>query len=115
MKKKKSKTDGLGPEEIKRVRAAVRLVWSRCHARRLCQKRAEIGEGYSQCEQCKTKVPKVYIDHTVCVGDMDYGFLERLFCPSNGLKALCKGCHDAKTKEERKQAKARRLGTIYEG
>lgn len=106
-KKKIIKTDGLGPQEIKKIRAAVRQVWHRSHARKLCVERSIGADGFHRCEnpKCKKKVPKVHIDHIENVGDVDHGFIKRMFVPSNRLRALCKKCHDAKTKEERKRAK----------
>lgn len=106
MKKKAEKIDGLSADDISRIRIAIRKVWSWSHPRRLVVRRADIGDGYSRCEQCKRKVPKVFIDHIVAVGDVDSGFIERLFCSSEGLQALCQKCHALKTKEERKAKKA---------
>lgn len=102
----KEKLDGLSADDIAKIRIAIRKVWSWSHPRRLAIKRSDIGDGYSRCEGCKRKVPKVFIDHIVQVGDVDGGFIERLFCPSSGLQALCKKCHAEKTKEERKLKKA---------
>ena len=56
------------------------------------------------CELCGERAPKIFIDHKIQVGELDEGFLERLFCASHGLQGLCKACHDAKTKLERKRA-----------
>lgn len=109
-KKKKNKiqkTDGLGPYEIKRIRAAIRIVWHRCHARQLCVKRCVGDDGFSYCEICHKMSPKVLIDHIIPVGDVDGGFIERLFCTSKGLQGMCKECHDKKTKRERKLLKAK--------
>lgn len=104
-KRKLANTDGLGPREIARVRAAIRLVWHRCYARKLAVIRCVGEDGFSYCEGCKQRSPKVFIDHIVTVGDLDGGFIKRLFCPSCGLQGLCKACHDAKTKLERKRNK----------
>lgn len=100
-KKKIVKTDGLGPHEIKRIRTAIRKVWHQSYARKLCVDRCVGRGGFSYCEKCKKRSPKVFIDHIENVGDVDSGFIERLFCPSKGLQGLCKQCHDKKTKEER--------------
>lgn len=109
VKKKKKikpeKTDGLGPVEIRKIRTAIRQVWHRCHARKLCVERCVGPDGFSYCEKCKKRSPKVLIDHIKKVGDVDGGFIERLFCPSKQLQGLCKTCHDAKTKEERAEKK----------
>lgn len=108
MAKKKVKTeriDGLSPEDVKRVRSAIRQVWQWSYPWRLAKARAIGEDGFCYCEKCKDKVPKVYIDHIENVGDVDEGFIKRLFVPSHKLQALCKKCHDAKTKEERKRGK----------
>lgn len=104
-KKKLVKVDGLGPHEIKKIRAAVRQVWHRSYARRLVVLRCIGRGGFSYCELCKKRAPKIFIDHIVNVGDVDYGFINRMFVASKWLRGLCKKCHDIKTKEERKRAK----------
>ncbi len=108
MAKKKTKLsgfDGLGPLEAKKIRTAIRLVWHRSHARKLVVKRCTRKNGFAYCEKCSKKTPALKIDHIRKVGDVDGGFLSRLFCPSKLLQGLCKLCHDAKTKQERQDAK----------
>lgn len=105
-KKKVEPVDGLSPKDIAKIRGAIRLVWHRSHARKLCVKRCIGLDGFSYCEQCGEKSPKVFIDHRIRVGDVDAGFIERLFCSSMGLQALCSNCHKIKTKEERLAAKS---------
>jgi hypothetical protein len=103
-KKALKKADGMNPFLVQKIRSALREVWHRSEMRKLCVKRVTLPEGYFRCEnlKCKNKkYPKVFIDHIEKVGDLDSGFLERLFCPSHGLQALCKNCHDEKTKAER--------------
>ncbi len=100
-KEKPQKVDGLGPEEIKRVRSAIRQVWSWSHAKRLVVQRCTDKDGYPRCEKCKKRCPKIFVDHIEKVGDVDEGFLKRLFVPSTKMQGLCKKCHDAKTKWER--------------
>lgn len=104
-KKKIAKTDGLGPYEIKRIRSAVRDVWQYSHARQLVIKRCTGKDGFARCEDCKKKTPKLKIDHIDNVGDVDAGFILRMFCPSNKLQGLCHECHKDKTKIERAFAK----------
>lgn len=104
-KKKKEKpkpVDGLGLKDIQKIRNAIRQVWHWSYAKKLCMKRCTGKDGFSRCEKCKKKAPKVYVDHIQNVGDVDEGFISRLFCPSSGLQGLCKVCHDAKTRLERK-------------
>ena len=97
--------DGLSPKDIAKIRTALRRVWSWSYARRLCIKRALTDNEFSICEECKTVVAKIYPDHIIPCGDMDDGFLSRLFCPSSGLQALCKKCHQKKTNAERRALK----------
>jgi len=104
-KKKVQKTDGLGPYEIQRYRAALRDVWRHTLAHSLVRKRCAIDKDYSRCEKCKRKVPKIFVDHIINCGDLDGGYIERLSVPSNKLQGLCRECHDAKTKMERSKKK----------
>lgn len=111
--RKAPKTDGLGPREIAQIRSAIRQVWQRCHARKLVIQRCTHADGFHRCESpaCEAKgkrVPKVYVDHIERVGDLDGGFIARLFVPSAGLQGLCKKCHAKKTAEERKVTKRRK-------
>lgn len=103
MKKTKEKVDGLSRNDIAKIRIAIRKVWQWSHPRRLAIKRATLDNDYFACEGCGEIVPKIYVDHIVQVGDVDAGFIGRLFCSSSGLQAICKKCHAVKTKEERKR------------
>jgi len=108
--KKKKETlpqvDGLGPKDLKRIRWALRRAWSWSYPRRLALARAMHADGCPRCEnkKCPSKgkpVPKVYPDHIKRVGEVDEGFIARLWCPSKGLQALCSKCHGAKTRLEK--------------
>ena len=105
-KNKIKKTDGLGQYEIGKIRSAMRIVWHRSRARQLVVKRCLAAGGFSVCERCFDTVPKIYVDHINAVGDVDAGFIRRLFCPSSELQGICKKCHDEKTQAERKALKA---------
>jgi hypothetical protein len=111
VKKIIEKIDGLSADDIKKIRAAIRQVWSWSYPRRLVVQRCLIAEGFSKCELCKKKCPKIFVDHLNPVGDVDSGFIERLFISSENLQGLCKKCHDQKTKDERKQK--RKKGDFY--
>lgn len=103
-KKKPEKIDGLSPDDIKKLRSAIRQVWSWSHARRLCVKRAtDHTTGFATCEQCFAIVAKVFPDHITPCGELDGGYIERMFVPSSGLQALCKKCHAKKTRQERRK------------
>ena len=107
MPKKNQPTDGLGPYEIAKIRSAVRQVWQRCKARRLCVNRAKLPGDYFKCEQCEATVPKIHVDHIDAVGDVTgYGFIDRLFVGSHRLQAMCTACHKTKTQCERKAKRA---------
>lgn len=99
--KNKSKIDGLGPDDIKKIRAAVRKVWTWSQAYRIAKKRNLGPGGFPICEKCRKKAPKTYVDHLVNVGAVDGGFIYRMFVPSSKLQNLCKKCHQAKTNKER--------------
>ncbi len=105
-RKKIEKTDGLGPLEIKKIRNAVRQVWHRCHARKLVVDRCTRASGYAYCEKCSKRCPKLKIDHIENVGDVNQGFIQRMFVPSKELQGLCDKCHKVKTKDERARMKA---------
>lgn len=100
-KEKPKKVDGFGPDEVRKIRAAIRKVWSWSHAKKLVISRCTDKEGYPRCEKCRKRCPKIFVDHIVKVGDVDEGFLKRLFVPSNQMQGLCKPCHSLKTKLER--------------
>ncbi len=105
-KAKVKRTDGLGAYEIGKIRSAIRQVWQRSLARKMCHDRAIGEDGFYRCEQCEKTVPKVHIDHIERVGDVDSGFITRLFCESSKLQALCKECHRVKTNEENRLKKS---------
>lgn len=107
-RKVKLKVDGLSPDDIKKIRSAIRQVWSWSTPKRLCVARCIGADGFSRCEECKKKVPKIFVDHTTPVGEVDAGFIARLFCPSSGLRGMCHKCHRVKTASERKAAKGSR-------
>ncbi len=96
------KVDGLGPKEIKQIRTALRQVWSWSYSRRLVVARCLLPNGFSKCEKCKEVVAKIFVDHKKQVGDVDEGFIKRLFVASRYMWGLCKKCHDPKTRAERK-------------
>lgn len=114
MTKKKvvEKVDGgLNSKQLTRLRAAIRDVWRYSYARKLCEQRAMTLDGFSFCEECKKIVPKTQIDHIVPCGDvLSPGYIDRMFCPSTGLQALCPTCHKAKTKIDNAKTKEKKSG-----
>lgn len=109
----KANVDGFSAKHKEQIRKATRQVWSWSYPRRICVARATDSEGFVYCEnsKCKSKgkpVPKIFVDHIKPVGAVDKGYLERLFCPSSGLQALCKKCHSIKTEQEAAQRAAKK-------
>jgi hypothetical protein len=92
--------DGLNAADIKKVQKALRQVWAWSYSRRLVIKRTDLGGGYSRCEACKKKGPKIYVDHINAVGTFDDFYIKRLFVPSSQLQGLCANCHKVKTKAD---------------
>lgn len=101
-KRVEARIDGLNAKDMKQLRTAMRRVWSWSYPRRLAKNRSLNTEGFHQCEKCNEVVPKIQIDHKVPCGKItDPGFIERLYCPSTELQALCPKCHRKKTKDDK--------------
>jgi len=72
-----------------------------------------------ECGKCKGHFPAkaVQVDHILPVVCPKKGFeswdifIARLFCSSDNLQVLCKGCHDIKTKDERVKRVSKRTKT----
>jgi hypothetical protein len=71
-------------------------------------KRCTGPDGFPICERCHKPTPALKIDHIEAVGEVDSGFIERMFRPSKLLQGWCHECHKQKTKEERAALKAKR-------
>jgi hypothetical protein len=112
-KAKPGRIDGLSTKDIANIRRAVRQVWSWSTPWRLTKARAVGKDGFPRCEKCRKKVPKVFVDHIDNVGAVDDGFIRRMFVPSKYLQALCKRCHDAKTRQERALLKQIEIDDFY--
>lgn len=109
-KKKTQPTDGLGPKEVQKIRTALRQVWHRSHARKVTVLRCTDAKGWTYCEECHKRTPKLKIDHTLRCGDVDSGYIKRLFCSSKHLRGMCDKCHKTKTKAEMTATKAKKMG-----
>ena len=80
---------------------------------RVCLSNARIARGMYKCQLCSAVVghKEIKIDHINPVIPVE-GFknwdevVERLFCEEDGFQAICKTCHDEKTKKENDQRKA---------
>lgn len=99
----KGLVDRLNENDIKKIKKALRQVWSWSHSRRLVAKRCDLGGGYSRCEHCKKKCPKIFIDHIKAVGTYDKNYIDRLFVSSDKMQGLCNDCHKVKTKVDLKE------------
>lgn len=109
-----NQVDGITPRDVEKISKAIREIWSWSNPRKLCIARATDKAGFARCEnkKCKShgrRVPKVYADHIQPLGNMldasDVDYIRRTFTPSRNLQALCKPCHDKKTRDENRQRK----------
>lgn len=86
------------------IRSALRKIWLWSPERREAKARARVSRGVYRCEMCHQLFPKIEIDHMRPLGstpgsrnatiDTTWdGLIERLFCPADMLRALCKDCH----------------------
>lgn len=101
--KKNKPSDGLGPHEISKIRSALRQCWQRSAARKIAIKRCTVKIGdniFYVCEECDKQVPQIKVDHIEACGDVDEGFISRMFCPSSELMCMCNSCHKVKTTQE---------------
>jgi len=101
-KVKPEKIDGLSPEDIAKIRTAIRKVWMWSYPRKLVKQRCINERKLFQCEQCHNETRVLHVHHLEQVGDVDAGFIERLYCSSDKLKGLCEKCHGKETRKERK-------------
>lgn len=78
-----------------------------------CLRKARIARGMYTCNMCKkvTQTREIKIDHINPVIPVE-GFkdwddvVKRLFCEEDGFQAICKECHDIKTKSENDKRKS---------
>jgi 5-methylcytosine-specific restriction endonuclease McrA len=110
------------------IKGALRRVFARSELRNLVIK-ATIQKDYSdperprvktwcKCENCKNYEPKSYmvVDHKepvipihLTLEDMSWDtVIDGLWCIIENLQALCKKCHDVKTKQENKERRQRK-------
>lgn len=109
--------DGYGPREREKLHQAISQIWYRSKARATAVKRCTDKQGFTRCEKCKKRTPKIKVDHIAPRGPIDSpGYIERTFCPSSGLMCLCHPCHAPKTKAENAQrARARKSNGAKDG
>ena len=114
---KQKKIDGLGPKEIALIVSALRGVFRYSAQVRIVQKRCLLKSGFSKCEKCQSKCPKVFVDHIQAIGFYSPGFVERLFVSSQFLQGLCAACHKIKTKVDNAKTRAhkKRIAEMVSG
>lgn len=101
-KKKIERFDGLNPVDIERIVKALRKVWSWSYSRKLVILRCTDKNGFGVCEKCRSRCPRVFVDHIKAVGTFNHGgdYITKLFVPSNQMQGLCGPCHKIKTKAD---------------
>lgn len=108
----------MDPKTEKYIKAALRRIWGWYSERKKARNRALVrkdmtGEWF-RCEQCgATPVERrgVEIDHVEEVANPagwdGWGpYIERLFCPADGLMVLCRPCHKGKSAANQKLRRA---------
>lgn len=93
----------------------MRRVFAWYPPRRQVKMTAQRGKNEFECAACGDLHHKVFIDHIDPVVDVVKGFqgydefIKRLFCPIENLQALCKSCHNKKSKAENAIRRANRV------
>ncbi len=108
------------------IKSALRRASGRWKPKSEVLKRARVSKGVYRCELCEEHVPAtivldtgkrvkaIEVDHIIPVVDPEKGFttwddfISRLFVEMDGLRALCRTCHQKVTQEQADIAKARR-------
>lgn len=117
MRRRKKKAPGDGPPKKKKAKAWVlhtalrdvlRGAYRWAPMRKQALARAHVGLGMWLCEICRMATKEPEVDHIIPVGsppgskhalpDATWdAFINRLFCPPEGLAVLCSACHRTKT------------------
>ena len=100
------------------IRSALRRIWMYSELQTNAKNAARVARGVYRCAHCTKLVgPKlIKVDHIIKVTPNGFDpdanprqwgeLIERLlYVKPSGLQALCKTCHDTKTKEEKNEAK----------
>lgn len=98
------------PTLTSRINSALRKVWRFGDERKQCLANARVSVDRYRCQLCGaiTDQKGIQVDHLKPVVDPVRGrqgwdeYINRLFCPTEGLQAICKGCHLAETEKQRK-------------
>lgn len=80
-----------------KVRSSLRRLWLYSWQRKEALARAKVGKGLYLCASC-IKIfhyKLVAVDHIIQVGNSPswQEWIEKLFCPVDGLQVLCHDCH----------------------
>lgn len=103
-----ARTNSIDSITRQRIRSALRKVWQWSDPRRAALAKQRVSKGRYLCEACGGLFgPKmVQVDHIEPVGSFPgsrrdngsatwEGVINRMFCPVEGLRVLCKPCHKA--------------------
>ena len=86
-----------------KVRSSLRRLWLYSWQRKEVLAKAKVDRGLYICALC-VKIfhyKSVAVDHKVQVGNSSswQEWIEKLFCPVDGLQVLCHNCHEKKGRE----------------
>ncbi len=94
------------------IRSALRSAFMRWAPKHEAKRLSKIAYNQYECAECSGVFAnkEVEVDHIVPAGTLKtYDdlplFVERMFCEAEGFQVLCKDCHQAKTNQERKNAR----------
>ena len=100
------------------IRSALRSAFQKWGPKHEAKKLAKVAYNTYVCAHCTQWFgsSQVEVDHIKPAGQLKTysdlpGFVERMFCESEGFQVLCKECHQIKTNEEAADRRAARKKT----
>lgn len=119
----------ISPKERGLLKGAIRRIFSRSELRRKIVDSIRVEhydtnrprvKKWSKCPKCSKNTPTylIEVDHIIPIIPIDRSFLEmsldevvdRIWCEPTNLQAICKPCHNEKTKQERDARKKSKKG-----
>lgn len=100
----------LNPKLKSKLRSSARRLWLwYSDERKAVIKAAKAKNNKYTCQSCNNefKLKEIHVDHIIPCGGFttikEFGtWLNKLFCPEDNLRILCKNCHSIKTQADKK-------------